>query len=81
MTWETLRMEPLLANFNMSCILEMTEVLQYHTFICKVGTELLRSVSSYFYLYLFFAYVGTTAGTVNNKSERCRSLGFFFFFP
>lgn len=26
-----------------------------------------------------FAYVGTAAGTVNNKSERCRSLGFFLF--
>lgn len=37
----------------MSCILEITEVLGYHTFICEVGTELLRSVSTYFYLFLF----------------------------
>lgn len=27
--------------------------VQDHTFICEVGTELLRSVSSYFHLYLF----------------------------
>lgn len=51
--WETLRTESLLENFNMSCILEMSEVLEYCTFICEVETALLRSVNSYFCRYLF----------------------------
>lgn len=61
----------------MSCILEITEVLGYHTFICEVGTELFRSVSTYFYLFLFLHVLVQMQVQLIKKSERCISLGVF----
>lgn len=48
-------------------------------FHMQSGNRIAQKCQFIFLPVSIFAYVGTTAGTVNNKSERCRSLRFFLF--
>lgn len=53
--------------------------IQVSHFHMRSRNRIAQKCQSIFLPVSIFAYVGTTAYTVNNKSKRCRSLGFFLF--